>query len=764
MAIYHCSVKIGSRGKGQSAVAAAAYRSGSKLTDKEIGITSDYTRKGGVIFSEISLCPNAPAEYADREVLWNAVHQIEKTKDARLWREIEVALPKELNRAEQIETVREYVKGLTAQGMCADWSLHDKGDGNPHAHIMLTVRSIESSGKWAPKSRKVYDLDENGQRIFQKIDKSGRKQYKCHKEDYNNWNAAERVEEWRAAWAECCNANLAADAQVDHRSYERQGIDLIPTVHEGYVARKLEAKGQQSDRIAINENIRKHNKLLLQLRSQLEAIRTDIERINNNVVSNGYVRIKELQDYCLQNHDKIIWREEGISKDEANILVSKAKECGIPITFRNEKGKNSIYAGSKQSDIERFNKIFTELIKEKIESRSQELSNFKCKEWEIPFINAELKQHDLSAQFAQTKSGEYLAIYERKDAKAIATARSEFVRKVQEVEKNLKVYKGYETDYRIIDANSSTAIAFNDNDVTDWKIVSDAIQSRFGYDANMANIAVQKIRYKTKNNTLRAEPKPLDAQGLKKLEELRFQYIYQYCANEYLKEHVRIQHSAQEDYDKAKSLLSRYSKVIEAYRDIEEGIEETINPIKKRSLRNALEAQGETAYNAALGICDYFDITSVYNGKELKRDNFSSFHLFAIKGYTDHRMSEKKAAVEEENRTNAAIKQLRSEGISDNSVNSAYMRLTAAVETIPDEQCEIALKAINKPTDHFLFEDHKCLSKHRITALDNIKKAVARLYEVVNRIKAKIKPPEPKKDVPEAHEEENTHSYGGLSL
>ena len=178
MAIYHCSVKIGSRGKGQSAVAAAAYRSGEKLTDQETGLISDYTRKGGVVFSEISLCDNAPAEYSDREVLWNAVHHIEKTKDAQLWREIEVALPKELDRAEQIETVREYVKGLNAQGMCADWSLHDKGDGNPHAHIMLTVRSIDPSGKWASKSRKVYDLDENGQRIFQKVDKTGRKQYK----------------------------------------------------------------------------------------------------------------------------------------------------------------------------------------------------------------------------------------------------------------------------------------------------------------------------------------------------------------------------------------------------------------------------------------------------------------------------------------------------------------------------------------------------------------------------------------------------------
>ena len=93
MAIYHMSIKIGSKGKGQSAVAAAAYRSGDKLTDKETGLISDYTRKGGVVHSEISLCDNAPAEYADRETLWNSVHQIEKAKDARLWREIEVALP-----------------------------------------------------------------------------------------------------------------------------------------------------------------------------------------------------------------------------------------------------------------------------------------------------------------------------------------------------------------------------------------------------------------------------------------------------------------------------------------------------------------------------------------------------------------------------------------------------------------------------------------------------------------------------------------------
>ncbi|MBR1445376.1 MAG: MobA/MobL family protein, partial [Firmicutes bacterium] len=124
MAIYHCSIKIGSRGNGQSAVAAAAYRSGDKLIDNETGIVSDYTRKGGVEFSEISLCENAPIEYSNRANLWNAVHEIEKTKNAQLWREFEVALPQELSREEQIETIREFVKGLNQQGMCADWSLH----------------------------------------------------------------------------------------------------------------------------------------------------------------------------------------------------------------------------------------------------------------------------------------------------------------------------------------------------------------------------------------------------------------------------------------------------------------------------------------------------------------------------------------------------------------------------------------------------------------------------------------------------------------
>ncbi|SDA27136.1 MobQ family relaxase [Ruminococcus sp. YE78] len=270
MAIYHFSIKLGKRSNGQSAIAAAAYRACVKLKDNETGLVSDFSHRGGVVFSELSLCEYAPTEYSDRETLWNAVQKIEKNKNAQLWREFEAALPNELSREEQIAIVRDFVKILTGQGMCVDWNLHDKSDGNPYAHIMATMRSITNDGKWAPKSRKVYDLDENGERIFQKVDKSGRKQYKNHKEDYNDWNKKERVEEWRAAWADCCNARLPERDRIDHRSYKRQGIEQEPTIHEGYTARKIAAEGKPSERVRINEEIRERNNVLKQRAYQRE--------------------------------------------------------------------------------------------------------------------------------------------------------------------------------------------------------------------------------------------------------------------------------------------------------------------------------------------------------------------------------------------------------------------------------------------------------------------------------------------------------------
>ena len=155
MAIYHCSIKIISRGKGKSAVAAAAYRSGETLTNEYDGVTHDYTRRGGIVHTEILLPDNAPAEYSGRGVLWNAVEKIEKAKNAQLAREIEIALPQELTREQGISLVREYVKEqFVNAGMCADIAIHDKQDGNPHAHVMLTMRPIEKDGTWGAKQKK----------------------------------------------------------------------------------------------------------------------------------------------------------------------------------------------------------------------------------------------------------------------------------------------------------------------------------------------------------------------------------------------------------------------------------------------------------------------------------------------------------------------------------------------------------------------------------------------------------------------------------
>ena len=166
IAIFHCPIQIIKRSVGRSAVAAAAYRSGERLTNEWDGKTHDYTHKPGIVHKEIMLPAHAPPEFQDRSTLWNSVEQIEKASDAQLAREIEVALPVELSRAEQLALVRAFVKdNFVAAGMCADFALHDKGDGNPHAHILLTIRPLRSDGKWGPKCRKVYDLDSQGNRI-----------------------------------------------------------------------------------------------------------------------------------------------------------------------------------------------------------------------------------------------------------------------------------------------------------------------------------------------------------------------------------------------------------------------------------------------------------------------------------------------------------------------------------------------------------------------------------------------------------------------
>lgn len=318
MAIYHFEVKIISRGAGRSAVAAAAYQSGEQLYNDYDGITHDYTKKGGVLFSEIILPNIAPAEWVDRQTLWNAVEEAEKPKDSRLARQLIVALPTELTMQEWLPMLRQFVQEqCVAKGLCADYAIHDTDNHNPHAHIMLTVRPLDANGKWQAKTQKEYLCrrgdEEQGFTAaeFQQAKAEGwEKQYKYQGESdavgwftlsaaalhpewertskqpkttkfgrqnptCEGWNSEAQILGWREAWAECVNQALeqrCCSERVSHLSHAARRLDEQPTVHEGYVARNLEKQGITADRCELNRQIKADNKLLRELKAILQKL------------------------------------------------------------------------------------------------------------------------------------------------------------------------------------------------------------------------------------------------------------------------------------------------------------------------------------------------------------------------------------------------------------------------------------------------------------------------------------------------------------
>lgn len=333
MAIFHYTIKIVGRSKGKSVISASAYLNGDVMKNEETGRISYYTSKKEVVYTSLMMCENVPPEWQivleenikrfqksvrykrseDKEAtlekfkitfqkqrLWNEVLKIEKNADAQLGRSFEFVLPKEWNRQEQIQYTTDYIqKTFVDRGMCADWSIHDKGDGNPHVHLLLTMRPFNPDHSWGKKEVKDWDfvrdkngnivideshpnwwqdkknpdrhgiripvLDENG---IQKIGARNRLQWKRVLTDATGWNNPKNCELWRSEWAKVCNEHLPLHNQVDHRSYEKQGKLQIPTIHEGADARKIEQKflaGQEikgSWKVAENQIIKQQNTLL----------------------------------------------------------------------------------------------------------------------------------------------------------------------------------------------------------------------------------------------------------------------------------------------------------------------------------------------------------------------------------------------------------------------------------------------------------------------------------------------------------------------
>ena len=318
MAIYHLEVKVVSRGTGRSAVAAAAYMSCSQIYNDYDGVRHDFTRKKGLVWSEVFLPEYAPSEWKDRGILWNAVEENEKTKDSRLAREFVPALPVELTPKQWQELLSDFIhNSFVADGMCADVAIHDPHPPghNPHAHIMVTVRPLDEQGKWQYKTEKEYlcvkDGEERGFTAteFKVAQADGwEKQYpykvgkkkvylppsEAEKHGYERaskhpkstkygrqnpiserWNSEEQLVVWRKAWSDVTNRYLeqvGREERIDHRSHADRGLDEQPTIHEGVVARALEQKGVISDRCGINRQIKADNKLLRELKAAIASL------------------------------------------------------------------------------------------------------------------------------------------------------------------------------------------------------------------------------------------------------------------------------------------------------------------------------------------------------------------------------------------------------------------------------------------------------------------------------------------------------------
>ena len=289
------------------------------------GVRHDYTRKRGLLWQQVFLSSNAPAEWSDRAKLWNAVEENEKTKDSRLAREFVAALPVELDKDAWTELLTEYVQtNFVAEGMCADVCIHDTDGHNPHGHIMLTVRPLDENGKWQYKTEKEYlcvrDGEERGftAKEFKAAQTEGwEKQYRYkvgRKKVYmapseaeakgltrlskhpksskygrqnpisERWNSEEQLVLWRKAWADATNRFLeraGTEERVDHRSHAERGLDEQPTVHEGVAARAMEAAGIVSDRCELNRQIKADNLLLRTLKAQVRKL---LSVVKNTVV------------------------------------------------------------------------------------------------------------------------------------------------------------------------------------------------------------------------------------------------------------------------------------------------------------------------------------------------------------------------------------------------------------------------------------------------------------------------------------------------
>lgn len=391
MAIYHCSVKIIGRNAGRSAVAAAAYRSGEKIVNEYDGIEHNFTKKNWIEYTDIILPKHAPNEYQERGKLWNAVELAEKTSDAQLAREFELALPIEFSREQQIEVVEAYVRdNFTSQGMIADIAIHnppktndrhqaiDK-DGNvtrdvnemqfvnPHAHILCTVRPMNEFGKWEKKSEVEYLCKKDGKEKaftaleFQTAKEEGwEKQYRyiedgkkvCYtpseargkelervnrtpkttafgrkNEMVEQWDSKEQIVTWRKNWASAVNDKFAS-IHSDTR------ID----------SRSFKAQGQEDEIPTLHMGVaainmeKRADREIREGKSEADIARSDIGDINRQIKEyNSFLQriVQKTKEMIVIATNKLEELRARIKRNkcEKEKLISRQKKMEADLVF-----------------------------------------------------------------------------------------------------------------------------------------------------------------------------------------------------------------------------------------------------------------------------------------------------------------------------------------------------------------------------------------------------------------------------------------------
>ena len=312
-------------------IGAAAYQSGDKIYSEYEHEWKSGDHLERIIHKEILLPPNAPKRYRDRATLWNAVDASETKTTAQTARRIIMALPKELTQEQNIELIRDYCQmSFVDRGMIADFAVHDDEEGNPHAHVLLTMRSINEQGEWNPKTRTEFVLDENGKRI-----QTANGKFKRRCVSWDGWNDRGNCEIWRHEWEVVQNAALekaGREERIDMRSFERQGIELAPTVHLGPAASALEKKGIHTELGDHNRAVKLINALFTAIKNKLKALLewmtelTDIISDQQKLESPGdYPLLSVLMAYYdLREKERWDWSNGARNKGGINDLKEKA--------------------------------------------------------------------------------------------------------------------------------------------------------------------------------------------------------------------------------------------------------------------------------------------------------------------------------------------------------------------------------------------------------------------------------------------------------